>query len=80
MNFLKRLLIRTLTDYVMFLVLLLLCVFFSAVTFTEQAASGPAAAAQLHDIMNQQFDAGARVLIAASNQSNDDRRSLRPNG
>lgn len=71
MNFLKRLLIRTLTDYVMFLVLLLLCVFFSAVTFTEQAASGPAAAAQLHDIMNQQFDAGARVLIAASNQSND---------
>ena len=71
MNFLKRLLIRTLTDYVMFLVLLLLCVFFSAVTFTEQAASGPAAAAQLHDTMNQQFDAGARVLIAASNQSND---------
>ena len=71
MIFPKRLLIRTITDYGMFVVLLLLCVFFSAVTFTEQAASGPVAASQLHSIITKQFSVGARVLIAASVQSND---------
>ncbi len=71
MNLLKQLLSRMMTDYGMFVVLLILCIFFSAVTFTEQAASGPAAASQLHSIITKQFDVGARVLIAASTQSND---------
>lgn len=71
MNLLKQLLTRTMTDYGMFVVLLILCIFFSAVTFTEQAASGLAAASQLHSIITKQFDVGARVLISASTQSND---------
>ena len=71
MTFLKQFLARALTDYGMFVVLVILCIFFSAVTFTEQAASGPAAASQLHNIMTRQFGAGTRVLIAASDQAND---------
>ena len=71
MNFLKLSLARMLTDYGMFVVLMLLCVFFSAVTFTEQAASGPAAAEQLRNDMVKVLDADARVIIASSNQSSD---------
>jgi len=71
MNFLKLSLTRILTDYGMFVVLMLLCVFFSAVTVTEQAASGPAAAEQLRNDMTKVLDANARVIISASNQSSD---------
>ncbi len=71
MDFFKRSLVRILSDYGMFVVLLVLCVFFSAVTFTEQSASGPAAAGQLGNELTKKLDSGARVLIAASTQLND---------
>jgi ribose transport system permease protein len=62
---------RFLSDYGMFVVLLFLCVFFSAVTFTEQSASGPTAAEQLGKAIASKLEKGASVLIAASTQSND---------
>jgi len=67
----KRVPMRILSDYGMFLVLLVLCVFFSAVTFTEQSANGPAAAEQLGKEIASKLDTGGRVLIVASTQSND---------
>jgi ribose transport system permease protein len=71
MDFLKQSLIRVLADYGMFVVLVVLCIFFSAVTFTEQSASGPAAADQLRSQMTSKLKSGARVMIAASTQAND---------
>ncbi len=71
MNFLKQSLVYILTDYGMFVVLLVLCVFFSAVTVTEQSANGPLAAEQMGKVMKSKLDAGSHVLIAASTQSND---------
>jgi ribose transport system permease protein len=71
MTKLKQALMQTLSDYGMFVVLLALCVFFSAVTFTEQSASGPAAAAPLGKQMARELDPGSSVLIAVSTQSND---------
>jgi ribose transport system permease protein len=71
MTELKNALVRLLADYGMFVVLLVLCVFFSAVTFTEQSASGPAAAEQLSGEIVSKLEKGGRVLIAASTQMND---------
>ncbi len=71
MTNLKQLLIRFLSDYGMLVVLIILCFFFSAVTLTEQSASGPAAAEQLRLEITRKLDKGSRVLIAASNQSTD---------
>jgi ribose transport system permease protein len=71
MTKLQQALVRLLSDYGMFLVLLVLCVFFSAVTFTQQSASGPAAAEQLSRGIASKLEKPGRVLIVASTQLND---------
>lgn len=62
---------RFLADYGMVLVLLLLCVFFSVVTFTEQHPTGESAASQLAKATTRQLGRGAHVLIAVRAQSED---------
>jgi len=57
-----------LSDYGMVLVLLLLCAFFSVVTWSEQHPTGDAAAQQLAREIVRQHGAGARVLIAVRSQ------------
>ena len=67
----KHSLSRLLTDYGMIFVLLLLCAFFSVVTYSEQSPTGEAAAKQVSTAIQKQFGATPRVLIAASDQSGD---------
>src|SRR5437868_3836906 len=62
---------RFLADYGMIFVLLLLCAFFSVVTYSEQSPTGEAAAKQVVTSIRQQFGATPRVLIAASDQPGD---------
>jgi ribose transport system permease protein len=61
---------RFLADYGMIFVLLLLCAFFSVVTYSEQSPTGEAAAKQVVSAIRQQF-AKPRVLVAASDQPGD---------
>jgi len=63
--------IRFLTDYGMILVLVLLCVFFSVVTNSDQSPKGEAGAKQVVTAIGQQFGEAPRVLIAASDQPDD---------
>ena len=63
--------IRFLTDYGMILVLVLLCVFFSVVTNSDQSPKGEAGAKQVVIAIGQQFGEAPRVLIAASDQPDD---------
>jgi ribose transport system permease protein len=63
--------IRFLTDYGMILVLVLLCVFFSVVTYSDQSPKGEAGAKQVVTAIGQQFGKAPRVLIAASDQPDD---------
>ncbi len=62
---------RFLADYGMIFVLLLLCAFFSVVTYTEQSPTGEAAAKQVVASIQEQFGKAPRVLIAASDQPDD---------
>jgi ribose transport system permease protein len=62
---------RFLSDYGMVFVLLLLCAFFSVVTYSEQSPTGEAAAKQVSADIQVQFGKNPRVLIAASDQSGD---------
>lgn len=62
---------RFLTEYGMVFVLLLLCAFFSVVTYSEQSPIGEAAAKQVANAIRQQFGNVPRVLIAASDQPGD---------
>lgn len=62
---------RLITDYGMILVLLLLCAFFSVMTYSDQSPSGEAAAKQVVSTISQEFGKSPRVLIAASNQPGD---------
>ena len=62
---------RWLADYGMIFVLLLLCAFFSVVTYSEQSPTGEAAAKQVSAAIGGQFGKTARVLIAASDQPDD---------
>ena len=62
---------KFLADYGMSVVLLLLCVFFSVVTFSEQSPVGEAAAKQVAASIAEQFGKTPRVLIAASDQPGD---------
>ncbi len=62
---------RWLADYGMIFVLLLLCAFFSVVTYSEQSPTGEAAAKQVGAAIGEQFGKTARVLIAASDQPDD---------
>ncbi|MFZ4764731.1 MAG: ABC transporter permease [Roseimicrobium sp.] len=63
--------IRLLTDYGMILVLVMLCVFFSVVTYSDQSPKGEAGAKQVVTAIGQQFAKVPRVLIAASDQPDD---------
>jgi ribose transport system permease protein len=60
-----------LTDYGMVLVLLLLCGFFSVVTWSEQQATGEAAARQLARDIAAHSGKDARVLIAVRDQPDE---------
>src|SRR5437867_3695837 len=59
------------SDYGMLLVLLLLGLVFSAMTYSEQHPTGEAAAAQLAGDIVQQFGRGAGVLVAAADHRED---------
>ena len=67
----KQSLSQLLTDYGMILVLLLLCAFFSVVTYTEQAPTGENAARQVFAALEKQFGPNPRVFLAASDQQDD---------
>ncbi len=62
---------QLLSEYGMVLVLLLLCLFFSLVTISEQAATGAAAARQVAKGILQAHGEDAQVLIATSVQPED---------
>lgn len=62
---------RIFADYGMIFVLVLLCAFFSVVTYTDQSPTGEAGANQVITAIRQQFGNTARVLIAASDQPDD---------
>ena len=68
---LKPLLSRWLSDYGMVLVLALLCVFFSVVTFSEQSPAGEGAGRQVAGLIQKQFGRAARVLIVGRDQPDD---------
>ena len=63
---------RFFADYGMIFVLLLLCAFFSVVTYSEQSPIGEAAAKQVHESISGQFGKSPRVLVVASDQPGDD--------
>ena len=67
----KHSLTRFLSDYGMIFVLLLLCAFFSVVTYSEQSPTGEKAAQQVGAAIEKQFGKTARVLIAARDQPDD---------
>jgi ribose transport system permease protein len=62
---------RFFADYGMIFVLLLLCAYFSVVTYSEQSPAGEAAAKQVLAAIGGQFGKSPRVLIAASDQPGD---------
>ena len=62
---------RFLADYGMSVVLLLLCVFFSIVTYSEQSPTGESAAKQVTASIIEQFGKTPRVIIAAGTQAGD---------
>lgn len=62
---------RFLADYGMSVVLLLLCVFFSIVTYSEQSPTGESAAKQVTASIIEQFGKTPRVIIAAGTQPGD---------
>jgi ribose transport system permease protein len=62
---------RLAADYGMVLVLLVLCGFFSVLTYNVQHPTGLDAARQLGRMLPDQFDAGAKVMIAARSHVED---------
>ncbi|EDY16200.1 Monosaccharide-transporting ATPase [Chthoniobacter flavus Ellin428] len=62
---------RLLSDYGMIFVLLLLCVFFSTVTLTEQTPTGETAVHQVASDLVRAPGKGGQVLIAARSQAED---------
>ena len=60
-----------LTEYGMIFVLLLLCAFFSVVTYSEQSPTGESAARQLASDLLQRPGKGGRVLIVVRPQADD---------
>jgi ribose transport system permease protein len=71
MGSMRQRLLNALSNQGMLVILILLCIFFSLVTFTEHSATGPEGAKQLGHSMAARLEPGARVLIAASTQSGD---------
>ena len=66
-----RLMYRFLTDYGMVFVLVILCAFFSAATYSEQSPTGESAARQVASTLAAQFGQSPRVLIVARGQADD---------
>jgi ribose transport system permease protein len=62
---------RLLADYGMILVLVLLCAFFSVVTYSEQSPTGEAAVRQVVEAVSKAHPGGARVFVVASDQPAD---------
>ena len=62
---------RFFADYGMVFVLLLLCAFFSAKTYTEQSPTGEAAAKEVAAAILEDFKNAPRVLIVTSEQPGD---------
>lgn len=62
---------RLLADHGMVLVLVLLCVLFSVLTFSDQSPVGEAAAKQVAEMLSTQFGKNPRVLIATREQPDD---------
>ena len=62
---------RRVAEYGPIVVLLVLCVYFSVVTSSEQSPVGEAAAKQVYATIVDQFGRSPRVLIAASDQPSD---------
>lgn len=62
---------RRVAEYGPIVVLLVLCVYFSVVTSSEQSPVGEAAAKQVYATIVEQFGRSPRVLIAASDQPSD---------
>ena len=62
---------RRFAEYGPIVVLLVLCVYFSVVTSSEQSPVGDAAAKQVYATIVDQFGRSPRVLIAASDQPSD---------
>jgi ribose transport system permease protein len=67
----NRRLSHFLTEYGMIFVLLLLCAFFSVVTYSEQSPTGETAARQLASDLVRQPGKGGRVLIVVRSQADD---------
>ena len=67
----KLSLFRLFSDYGMFLVLVLLCAFFSVTTYSEQSPTGEVAARLLAPAIKMQFGQSPRVLIVAREQPGD---------
>jgi ribose transport system permease protein len=67
----KAVLPRVLSDYGMILVLLLLCAFFSVVTYRDQSPTGAAAGRQLATTIMTELGEAPRVLIAVRDQPDD---------
>jgi ribose transport system permease protein len=63
--------LRFLADYGMLLVLLLLCLFFSILTYSEQHPTGAGAAAQIAAEIRRHAGPNARVLIAVRDRPED---------
>ena len=68
---LQHLLSALLLRHGMLLVLLVLGLFFSLMTFSEQPLTGPEAARQLAREMTRKLPAGSRVMVVASQQGAD---------
>src|SRR5690242_6940813 len=67
----RRFLARFLTDYGMLFVLVLLCVYYSWATYTEQEPTGAAAGEQLARAILRQASKSAKVLIVARDTQDD---------
>jgi len=67
----NRRLSHLLAEYGMIFVLLLLCAFFSVVTYSEQSPTGESAARQLASDLLQRPGKGGRVLIVVRPQADD---------
>ena len=67
----KAALSRFMADYGMLFVLIVLCIFLSAVTYDEQQPSGASAAEQLAAAVIEELGGAGRVMVVASPSPED---------
>ena len=67
----KQIFARFFSEYGMLAVLVLLCAFFSVVTYSDQSPTGDVAAKQLAATIRERFGDAPRVLIVARTQPDD---------